>query len=257
MDSLDIYAELQIIGTELKLLMGFLLYYAAPWLLLGWVTAQLGPGRQGPSWLWPLYLQVALGIALLGWLTIGIFILETVRQILMEQISTTGHIVSWSADINWRLVVWLSCTLGLLAFIFLGLAVAKYGSACRRGGTTRTHRARGRGGRWLARLPRVDGRPNSPGLVGRCPWPGLAARHLHSGNYRFTAGVLPLGTGPPPHGLAVGPGVTGPALALPDRARGRSGRTPMEDPSMDPCPCRVRASRPTVRRRAIARVGIP
>ena len=73
----DIYAELKIIGTELTTtpLMGFLLYFAAPWLLLGWVTAQLGLGRQGLDrrWLWSLYL--ALGIVLLGWLAISIFIL--------------------------------------------------------------------------------------------------------------------------------------------------------------------------------------
>ena len=132
--------------------MGFLLYFAAPWLLLGWVTAQLGLGRQGLDrrWLWSLYL--ALGIVLLGWLAISIFILATVRQILMRQISTTGHIVSWSADIDWRLEVWLSCTLGMLAFIFLGLAVRQIRQRlpARWGHTGPPRTVAAGGGRWRA-----------------------------------------------------------------------------------------------------------
>lgn len=89
-------------------------------------AAEIGLWSQGLDrpWQRPLFLQIALGIVLLGWLVTGFFVLGWVRGILMRQIITMGHIVSLS-DVIWRLMLWLRYTSGLLALIFLGLAGRK------------------------------------------------------------------------------------------------------------------------------------
>ncbi len=69
----------------------------------------------------PLFLKIASGIVLLGWLAIGDHTFHMVRYIIMEQITSTGQIGSLS-DIDWRLVVWLRYTSVMLVLIFLGMA---------------------------------------------------------------------------------------------------------------------------------------
>ncbi len=73
----------------------------------------------------PLFLKIALGIVLLGWLAMGVYTLSTVYEIIMGQI-TKGKIdslsdINWRFDIDWRLVVWLRYTSVMLVLMFLGM----------------------------------------------------------------------------------------------------------------------------------------